>query len=222
MFILPDLPYRPDALSPVISAETLRFHHGKHHKAYVETLNKLLDEAGESPAPLEDVVRAAAGDAKKTKLFDNAAQAWNHGFFWEAMTPDRRAPEGDLADAIDSAFGGLSVLKATLVKAGAEHFGSGWVWLLAEGDQLRVLATHDAANVLTLEGAVPLTVCDLWEHAYYLDHQNDRKGFLEAWFDSLINWTLAADQYAAARGRGLAWRYPTSVQSGGTALRAER
>lgn len=222
MFILPDLPYRPDALSPVISAETLRFHHDKHHRTYVETLNQLLDEAGESPESLEDVVRAAAGDERKAKLFNNAAQAWNHGFFWDAMTPARRAPEGDLAEAIDNAFGGLSVLKATLVKAGAEHFGSGWVWLLAEGDRLRVLATHDAGNVLTLEGAIPLTVCDLWEHAYYLDHQNDRKGFLEAWFDNLINWTLATDQYAAARGRGLAWRYPASVQSGGTAHRAER
>ncbi|MDO8298003.1 MAG: superoxide dismutase [Caulobacter sp.] len=222
MFILPDLPYPSDALRPVISAETLRFHHGKHHKAYVEALNRLLEEQGASPGDLESVVREAAGDPARDKLFNNAAQAWNHGFFWDAMTPDLQAPDGDLAAAIDSAFGGLAGLKAALVKTGADHFGSGWVWLLAEGDRLKVLATHDAANPLTLDGVVPLTVCDLWEHAYYLDHQNDRKGFLEAWFDALPNWTLAADQYAAARGRGPAWRYPASVRPGGTALRTER
>lgn len=222
MFILPDLPYRPDALSPTISAETLRFHHGKHHKTYVETLNQLLDEAGESADSLEDVVRDAAGDAKKTRLLNNAAQAWNHGFFWNAMTPQAGKPDGDLAQAIDAAFGDLPTLRTSFVKAGAEHFGSGWVWLVADGDRVRIVTTHDAANMLTTEGVVPLTVCDLWEHAYYLDHQNDRKGFLEAWFDGLVNWELAASQFAAAGGRGPAWTYPAPVKAPGTARRARR
>lgn len=222
MFILPDLPYPLDALRPVISAETLRFHHGKHHKAYVDALNGFLEDQGADPGDLESVVREAAGDPKRVKLFNNAAQAWNHGFYWRAMAPGRRGPDGDLAAAIDGAFGGLAGLKATLVKAGVEHFGSGWVWLLAEGDRLSVLATHDAANPLTLDGVVPLTVCDLWEHAYYLDHQNDRRAFLEGWFEALPNWTLAAEQYAAARGRGPAWRYPAPVESSGTALHARR
>lgn len=222
MFILPGLPYRPDALSPVMSAETLRFHHGKHHKTYVETLNALLDEAGENPASLEEVIRAAAGDAGKVKLLNNAAQAWNHGFFWEAMTPDSGKPEGALVQAIDAAFGDLATLRARLVKAGAEHFGSGWVWLAAEGDRVRIVTTHDATNLLTSEGVVPLTVCDVWEHAYYLDHQNDRKGFLEAWFDGLINWGMARSQFAAAQGRGATWTYPAAVEAPGTARRVKR
>lgn len=222
MFILPDLPYRPDALSPVISAETLRFHHGRHHKAYVETVNRLLEAQGSRPDSLESVVREAAGDPAAAKLFNNAAQAWNHGLFWGAMSPGGGAPGDDLATAIAATFGDLAGLKAAFVKAGAEHFGSGWVWLLAEGDRLRVVATHDAANPLTQDGAVPLTVCDLWEHAYYLDHQNDRKGFLEAWFDALLNWRLADSQYAAARGRGHAWRYPEPAEAGGTARQAAR
>jgi Fe-Mn family superoxide dismutase len=222
MFILPDLPYPEDALEPVISAETLRYHHGKHHRTYVETLNRLLDEAGESPASLEAVIRDAAGDGKKTKLLNNAAQAWNHGFFWEAMSARQTPPDGELAEALDAAFGDLATLRASFVKAGAEHFGSGWVWLAAEGDRLRIVTTHDATNLLTTDGATPLIVCDLWEHAYYLDHQNDRKGFLEAWFDALPNWGLAAAQFAAARGRGQAWTYPGPVAEAGTARRVRR
>ncbi|MBI5939805.1 MAG: superoxide dismutase [Caulobacterales bacterium] len=222
MFILPDLPYRPDALSPVISAETLRFHHGKHHRTYVETVNTLLDDAGESPTALEDVVRAAAGDANRTMLFNNAAQAWNHGFFWEAMSPGDGQPGGDLGRAIDADFGDLAALRTNFVETGAKHFGSGWVWLAAEGDRLKILATHDAGDPLTMVGLVPLTVCDLWEHAYYLDHQNDRKGFLEGWFDGLLNWDLAASQFAAAQGRGLEWTYPEPVMKAGTARLAKR
>lgn len=222
MFILPELPYRPDALAPVISAETLRFHHGKHHKTYVETLNGLLEATGESPDSLEQVVRDAAGDVARVKRFNNAAQAWNHGFFWDAMSPRGGAPTGALAATIEAGFGGLSDLKATFVRTGVAHFGSGWVWLLAEGSEIRVVATHDADGPLTLDGAVPLTVCDLWEHAYYLDHQNDRKGFLEAWFDGLLNWELASEQYAVAQGHGAAWAYPAPVSAEGTARDARR
>src|SRR5215217_965524 len=185
MFVLPDLPYPSDALEPVVSARTLSFHHGKHHKAYVDTLNTLLADAGESPATLEEVVIAVAGDASKKKLFNNAAQAWNHAFFWDSMTPEKAAPSGDLAKAIDDAFGGLGKLK--------------------------VISTHDADDTLPKAGITPLLVCDLWEHAYYLDHQNNRKGFLEAWFDGLANWSLAASQLKAAQGNGDLWRYPAPV-----------
>lgn len=222
MISLPDLPYRPDALAPVISAETLRFHHGKHHRAYVDTLNKLLAEAGIRSSSLEAIVRDAADNPAKAKLFNNAAQAWNHGFFWQAMSPDRTTAGEDLAWAIDAAFGSLANLRAAFVKAGVEQFGSGWVWLIAEGDRLSVVATHDAANPLPLDHATPLTVCDLWEHAYYLDHQNDRKGFLEAWFDRLLNWDLASAQFDAARGRGLDWRYPEPLEVAGTVRQSGR
>ena len=208
MFVLPDLPYAYDALGPVMSDKTLHFHHDKHHAAYVKTTNEILSKAGKSPKSLEDVIREAAKSGEK-KLFNNAAQAWNHGFFWVAMTPKAAKPAGDLASAISTAFGDLAGLKAKFVEAGVGHFGSGWVWLVAEtSGTLAVRSTHDAEDFVSGTNVTPLIVCDLWEHAYYLDHQNDRKGFLEAWFDALPNWSFAAKQYAAARGQGEAWRYP--------------
>ncbi|MDP1737204.1 MAG: superoxide dismutase [Caulobacter sp.] len=211
MFILPDLPYRRDALGPVISAETLRFHHGKHHRTYVDTLNRLLDEAGDHPDSLEAVIRQTAGDPGQAKLFNNAAQAWNHAFFWQAMSAEAARPDGVLAEAIAAAFGGLPGLKTNFVNAGAEHFGSGWVWLIAGASGLKVITTHDAKGPVPMDGVTALLVCDLWEHAYYLDYQNDRKGFLEAWFDALPNWTFAAAQFAAHQKRGPAWAYPAPV-----------
>ncbi len=211
MFILPELPYAPEALEPVVTARTLSFHHGKHHKAYVDTLNKLLEDAGEKPATLEEVVVASAGDASKKKVFNNAAQAWNHAFFWDCMSPTRQSPEGALAAAIDADFGGLDKLKEAFVTEGVGHFGSGWVWLVAEGGKLKVISTHDADDTLPKPGITPLLVCDVWEHAYYLDHQNNRKGFLEAWFDSLANWSLAASQLAAVGDEGALWSYPKPV-----------
>jgi superoxide dismutase, Fe-Mn family len=208
MFKLPDLPYDYDALSPVISAETMRFHHDKHHAKYVDTLNDLLKAAGETPAALEDVVKAAAGDPAKKKLFNNAAQTYNHTFFWTCMIGEKQSPQGDLAAAIDRNFGGLDKLKEAFVTESVNHFASGWGWLAAEGDKLKVLSTHDADDLLTHQGLTPLLTCDVWEHAYYLDHQNDRKAFVEAWFDNLPHWTFAAAQYDAARGKGQAWRHP--------------
>ena len=208
MFALPDLPYAYDALEPVISDRTMHFHHDKHHAAYVKTLNELLEKAGKSPASLEEVIQQAAKDSEK-KLLNNAAQAWNHAFFWAAMTPTREQPGGDLEAAIKSAFGDLTSLKTAFVTEGVGHFGSGWVWLTADkSGALKVISTHDAEDTLTHADVTPLLVCDLWEHAYYLDHQNDRKGFLEAWFDALPHWQFAGYQYAAARGEGEAWRYP--------------
>jgi Fe-Mn family superoxide dismutase len=208
MFELPDLPYAYEALEPVISGKTMRFHHDKHHKAYVETTNTLLKDANAAPESLEAVIGAAKASAN-AKLFNNAAQAWNHAFFWNAMAPGAAKPDGDLAAAIKSAFGDLASLKKKFVEDGVAQFGSGWVWLTADkAGKLQVVATHDAGEPAEDGGEVPLLVCDVWEHAYYLDHQNDRKGFLEAWFDALANWSFAAKQLAAAHGQGEAWRYP--------------
>jgi Fe-Mn family superoxide dismutase len=157
---------------------------------------------------LEAVIRAAKASGNK-KLFNNAAQAWNHAFFWNAMAPGAARPDSDVAAAISAAFGDLAKLKQTFVADGVAQFGSGWVWLTADkAGKLQVVTTHDAGEPVEDGGAVPLLVCDVWEHAYYLDHQNDRKGFLEAWFDALPNWSFAAKQLAAARGQGEAWRYP--------------
>ena len=212
MFELPDLPYAYGALAPVISDKTLHFHHDKHHATYVKTVNELLNGASDAGRSLEDVIRAAAKSGD-TKLFNNAAQAWNHAFFWVAMTAAPAKPPAELETAIAGAFGDLKSLKEKFVSEGATHFGSGWVWLVAGGDgKLEVRATHDADDTLTKDGLTPLIVCDLWEHAYYLDHQNDRKGFLEAWFDALPNWSFAAAQFAAARGQGQPWRYPRPVE----------
>lgn len=204
MFILPDLPYPADALEPVLGAETLNTHHGKHHKKYVDTLNDLLGKAGERHDALEAVIAAH----KSGKIFNNAAQSWNHGFFWESMTDTYAAPSGDLAEAVD-AYGGLDKLKTDFVEEGVGHFASGWVWITAnKAGELKIISTHDAANALSADADTPIVVCDLWEHAYYLDHKQDRKGFLEAWFDALANWSFAADQFAAAKAGKAGWTYP--------------
>ncbi|HVM99273.1 MAG TPA: superoxide dismutase [Caulobacteraceae bacterium] len=212
MFVLPDLPFRYDALAPTISERTLRFHHDRHHKAYVETTNQLIAQRDTSAQSLEAVIREARTAGAK-KLFNNAAQAWNHAFFWASMAPGAGRPEAELAAAVGGAFGDLAGLKAKFVEEGAGHFGSGWVWLIADGaGKLIVRSTHDADDTVAQEGQLtPLLVCDLWEHAYYLDHQNDRKGFLEAWFDNVANWRFAARQFAASRGQGEPWRYPAPV-----------
>ena len=203
MFILPPLPYDYDALEPTVSAETLQFHHDKHHKTYVDTTNKLVAEMGGRPKALEDVVRSSNG-----KLFNNAAQAWNHAFFWQCMTPDRAAPSGDLEAAIVRGFGDVAAFKAKFIEEGATHFASGWAWLIAdEGGGLRVISTHDADTPIA-HGWTPLLVCDVWEHAYYLDYQNDRKAFLEAWFDKVANWRFAENQLRALNGAGELFRYP--------------
>jgi len=209
MFKLPPLPYAYDALQPTMSADTLRTHHDKHHAKYVDTTNELLKSA---PAKsLEDVVREAAGQASQKKLFNNAAQAWNHAFFWDSMSPGAGAPQGGLARAIDRDLGGLAALKKTFGDEGGAHFGSGWVWLAARGEKLEILTTHDGENLLTQPELTPLLVCDLWEHAYYLDYKNDRPGYLGAWFDRVANWAFADAQFSAAGGKGRGWRYPETV-----------
>jgi Fe-Mn family superoxide dismutase len=210
MYTLPELPYAYDALEPVVSQNTLRFHHDKHHKAYVDKTNALAPKAGLDGRPLEEVVREARkrGD---NGLFNNAAQAWNHAFFWHCMTPDNAAPSGALAQAINQAFGGLDAFKKAFVEEGVGHFGSGWVWLVTGSEGLKVISTHDAEDTLVRDGLYPLLVCDLWEHAYYLDFQNDRGGFLNRWFDEVANWTFAEQQFAASNGQGEGFRYPASA-----------
>jgi Fe-Mn family superoxide dismutase len=207
MYTLPELPYAYDALEPAVSEDTLRFHHDKHHKAYVDKTNTLAQKAGLDGRPLEEVVREARkrGDAA---LFNNAAQAWNHAFFWQCMSPDKAPPSGALAQAIDQTFGGLAAFKKAFVEEGVGHFASGWVWLVTGSQGLKVISTHDADDTLVHEGLFPLIVCDLWEHAYYLDYQNDRAGFLNRWFDEAANWTFAAQQLAASNGQGQGFRYP--------------
>lgn len=213
MFSLPPLPYAYDALMPVLSDLAMTIHHDRHHRAYVNALNGLIGGvAGEFGLPLEDMILQGAGE-KDGKLFNNAAQAWNHSFFWLSMTPEPTPPTAALAASIERSFLSLAGLRAEFVGVGASHFGSGWVWLAAESDgRISVRATHDAGNLLDRPLTTPLLVCDLWEHAYYLDRQNDRRGFLEAWFDSLPNWTFAASQLAAARGQGEIWRHPAPTR----------
>lgn len=208
MFKLPALPYAYDALAPTMSAETLHLHHDKHHAAYVKTTNELVEKEGLTAASLEDLV-VEAKRAGKTKLFNNAAQAWNHAFFWNCMTPGGARPSGELEQAIAQAFGGLEQLKEEFVTEGVGHFGSGWVWIVAEGQALKVITTHDAGDTLEQPSVVPIMVCDLWEHAYYVDYQNDRKAFLDKWFDALPDWAFAAHQLSAAKGDGQPWRFPT-------------
>ncbi|MGC1301924.1 MAG: superoxide dismutase [Caulobacteraceae bacterium] len=208
MFKLPELPYPSDALAPVLSDVQMRTHHDKHHAKYIENLNKFLSDSGDKPATLEEVVKASAGSTSTKKLFNNAAQAWNHGFFWECMTPQPAQPSGELAAAIDKAFGGLDAFKAKFVQEGVDHFASGWAWLIARGPNLEVISTHDAATPITEAGVTPLLVCDVWEHAYYLDFKQDRKGFLEQWFDKLVNWSFVEAQYAAATGGGKGYTFP--------------
>lgn len=205
MIRLPPLPYAYEALEPTLSAETMRTHHDKHHAKYVETVNKLAPEAGLGDADLETIIREAEG-RKLTKLLNNAGQAWNHAFFWDGMTPEQGEAGGDLAGAIGEAFGGVAGLREAFVKEGASHFGSGWVWLAADAGRLSVLSTHDG-ETLAGKAQTPLLVCDLWEHAYYLDYKQDRKGFLERWFDTLANWRFAEAQLAAAQGRGEPWQF---------------
>jgi len=207
MFELPPLPYDYDALEPTISAETLQFHHDKHHKAYVEKTNTLAKKAGLDGRPLEEVVREAKKRGDQG-LFNNAAQAWNHAFFWRCMSPQTAQPSGALAQAIDQAFGGLDGFKKAFAEEGEAHFGSGWVWLAAGADGLKVISTHDAEDTLVRDGLFPLLVCDLWEHAYYLDYQNDRPGFLKRWLAEVVNWSFAERQFAAANGQGEGFRFP--------------
>lgn len=196
------LPYADTALEPAVSATTLQTHHGKHHKAYVDKTNAAIEGSDLADAGLEQII--AAAEAKGDKgLFNNSAQSWNHGFYWHSLSPEAQTPQGDLAAAIDAAFGSFDGLKAELATQGAAHFASGWVWLVSRGGKLSVEQTHDAATFATGD-ANPLLVVDLWEHAYYVDYKNLRPDYLKSVIDGHLNWTFAAENLA----RGTAWTYP--------------
>ena len=198
-FELPALPYEKNALEPHMSANTFDFHHGKHHNTYIVNLNGMLDGSDLADASLEDIIKATAGDPAKAGMFNNAAQVWNHTFFWNSMKPNGGgAPTGELAAKIVSDLGGFDAFKDAFKAAGATQFGSGWAWLVVgDGGKLEVVKTPNAETPLT-QGKTPLLTCDVWEHAYYLDYQNRRPDFLAAFLDNLANWDFAAENLANA------------------------
>lgn len=179
---LPELPYPRDALAPHMSAETLDYHYGKHHKAYVDNGNKLIAGTEFENMPIEDIIRKSSG-----KIFNNAAQVWNHTFFWNCLTPKQSAPGKKLTDALVKQFGGIEDFKKQFTETAMNTFGSGWAWLVKNGDgSLTIVSTSNAGNPIT-SGLKPLLTCDVWEHAYYVDHRNARASFLEH-FWALVNW----------------------------------
>lgn len=201
-FELPALPYAQDALEPHISAETLGFHHGKHHNAYVTNLNNLVAGTEYEGKSLEDIMVATAGDASKAGIFNNAAQIWNHTFYWHSMAPNGGGkPEGALAEKIDADFGSFDAFADAFKTAGATQFGSGWAWLVLDKDGgLKVVKTLNAECPLT-DGQTPLLTMDVWEHAYYLDFQNRRPDYIATFLSSLVNWSFAAENLDAAQAK---------------------
>ena len=188
---LPPLPFDLAALEPHMSRKTLEFHHGKHHKKYVETTQELIAGTDLEKADLETIVRSAHQKGDK-KLFNNAAQAWNHAFFWNCLSPSGGdAPQGPLADRIKTDLNGVDTFKEAFKKEATEHFASGWAWLVVKGGKLAVTTYHDADTPLVHEGVTPLLTCDVWEHAYYLDYQNERPKFIDSFLSKLANWRFA-------------------------------
>jgi len=193
MHILPPLPYADNALDPVISANTISFHYGKHHKAYVDNLNKLVVGTELVGLSLEKIITATAGKAEKAAIFNNAAQAWNHAFYWNSLIPNGGGePPAALKKKIEASFVTVDACKKELATAATTQFGSGWAWLVLDGDKLRVVKTSNADSPLT-KGAKPLLTIDVWEHAYYLDYQNRRADYVNSVIDKLINWSFAVD-----------------------------
>lgn len=191
-FQLPPLPYAPNALEPHISAETLEFHHGKHHQTYVTNLNKLIDGTPDQEKSLEEIIKSSSGG-----LFNNAAQVWNHTFYWNCLTPGGGgAPTGALADAINAKFGSFETFKERFTNTAIGTFGSGWAWLVKNPDgSLDLMSTSNAATPMT-EGKTALLTCDVWEHAYYIDFRNARPKYVEA-FWNLVNWDFVASRFAS-------------------------
>lgn len=191
-FDLPLLPYTEDALAPVISARTLQFHYGKHHKGYVDALNKLVAGTSFASMTLEQIIEATAGHAEHAPIYNNAAQSWNHTFYWRSLQPDGGGvPPPTLAALIASSFGDIEALKKELAAAATTEFGSGWAWLVLDGAKLKVVKTGNADNPLTTH-MKPLLTIDVWEHAYYLDFQNRRPDYISGVLNKLINWKFAA------------------------------
>ena len=209
-FKLPELPYELGALEPSVSRTTMETHHGKHHAAYIKNMNAILAERADSPNTLEEVVLLAQKEGNK-KLFNNAAQSWNHAFFWQSLSPTaQNGPSGDLKAAIEKAFNSLDTFNEDAKAKGVGHFASGWLWLVADkSGAVKLIDTHDADTAITDSSLTPLWVCDVWEHAYYLDYKNERPKFLDAFVSKLVNWRFADAQYQAARSGSGAWVFPT-------------
>jgi Fe-Mn family superoxide dismutase len=191
--VLPSLPYADNALDPVISAKTIGFHYGKHHKGYVENLNKLVAGTEFADLPLEKIITATAGKADKAAIFNNASQTWNHTFYWRSLSPKGGdEPLAGLKQKIKASFGALDACKKELATAAMAQFGSGWTWLVLDGSKLKVIKTGNADGPLTT-GMKPLLTIDVWEHAYYLDYQNRRADYVNAVLDKLINWDFVVE-----------------------------
>ena len=192
-FQLPELPYAKDALAPVMSAETLEYHHGKHHKAYVTKTNELIGSDPQlSGASLVDVVQQAKSSGNN-KLFNNSAQLWNHSFFWQCLAPSEgQKPSGRLARMIQDGFGGEEQLLQKLQEEAVNHFSNGWAWLVLDRDQLKITSLHDADTPIVHEGMQPLFTLDVWEHAYYIDYRNERPRFASTVLSNIVNWDFVA------------------------------
>jgi Fe-Mn family superoxide dismutase len=189
--VLPPLPYAENALEPIITAKTMSFHYGKHHKAYVDNLNKLIAGTEYAALSLEKIVTSTAGKPEKAAIFNNAAQNWNHTFYWKSMSPKGGGePPAALKSKIEAAFGSVDACKKELASTAVSQFGSGWAWLVLEGDKLKVVKTANADIPMSM-GLKPLLAIDVWEHAYYLDYQNRRADYVNAMLDKLINWEFA-------------------------------
>ena len=190
-FTLPELPYAANALEPHITANTLSFHHGKHHQAYVTNLNNLVKDSPMASTSLEDIIKESAKDPAKAGIFNNAAQIWNHTFYWNSMKPNGGGkPTGKIAHKIDADFGGYDKFVEAFKAAGTTQFGSGWAWLVLEGDKLKVTKTGNA-DLPMIHGQKALLTMDVWEHAYYLDFQNRRPDYITTFLDKLVNWDFA-------------------------------
>lgn len=195
---LPALPYDIAALEPHITANTLTFHHGKHHQAYVTNLNNLVQNTDLAHKPLEEIIQATAGNTEKAGIFNNAAQVWNHTFFWNCMKPQGGGqPTGDLKARIEKGFGSYEAFAAEFKQAAVTQFGSGWAWLVLEKGNLRIMKTANA-DLPMVHGATALLTCDVWEHAYYLDYQNRRPDYVDTFLAHLVNWDFAASLLKAA------------------------
>lgn len=196
LYALPPLPYAESALEPVISARTVSIHHGKHHRAYLDNVAKMVAGTRFANLSLEEIIQATSGVAAHTVLFNNAAQAWNHGFYWKSLAPNGGgAPPAALATRAEASFGSVDAMLKKFAAAATGKFGSGWAWLVQDGARLEVVTTDDAGTPMT-ERLRPLLTIDVWEHAYYLDYQNRRAAHVEAVLEKLINWTFAVENLA--------------------------
>lgn len=191
-YTLPELPYAKDALGQFMSAETLEYHHGKHHKAYVDKTNSLVEEKGLGALPLSQLITQAKSQGEKV-LFNQSAQIWNHSFYWQCLAPAQgQRPTGKLAELIDQAYGSTDNLLAELKKEAVGHFSNGWAWLVLDGGALKITSLHDADSPVAYDGMKPLLTLDVWEHAYYIDYRNARPDFAEKVLGNIVNWDFVA------------------------------